>query len=125
VRVEANPDTTRRKTWRRYIVPVIAILFSVGLSVALFLLARAYPDQINRFGSYGYLGVFIVSIISSATVILPVPGVFVLLPVVVTLNPVLVALAASTGGIIGEITGYVAGYGGQAMVNKGKYYQRI
>jgi membrane protein YqaA with SNARE-associated domain len=54
-----------------------------------------------------------------------VPGVLVLFPLVASLNPVLVALAGSTGGIIGEISGYMAGYGGQGIANKGKMYQRV
>jgi membrane protein DedA with SNARE-associated domain len=48
-----------------------------------------------------------------------VPGIVVLFALGTTLNPVLVALAGATGGVIGEITGFMAGYGGRGMVQGG------
>jgi membrane protein YqaA with SNARE-associated domain len=110
---------------KKRIIAVLAVLLVVAISVGLFIFSQRYPDKVEEFGSYGYLGIFIGNLISSATIILPVPGVLVLFPLVVNLNPVLVALAGATGGIIGEITGYMAGYGGQAIINKGKMYQRV
>ena len=42
-----------------------------------------------------------------------------------TLNPVLVGLAGATGGIIGEMTGFIVGYGGRKMVQRrGQIYAR-
>ena len=110
---------------KKRIIAVLAVLLVVAISVVLFIFSQHYPDKVKEFGSYGYLGVFIGNLISSATVILPVPGVLVLFPLVVNLNPLLVALVGATGGIIGEITGYMAGYGGQAIINKGRMYQRV
>jgi membrane protein YqaA with SNARE-associated domain len=123
--MNAGQETPPQQTWRKRALAIGVVAGSLGISVGLFFFTRAYPDTIDKFGSYGYLGVFIASLVSSATVILPVPGVLVLLPVVVTLNPLLVALAGSAGGIIGETTGYIAGFGGQAMVSKGKFYARV
>jgi membrane protein YqaA with SNARE-associated domain len=119
----ASIDAARRL--RRRLVPGVALVLVIAISVGLFLFARRYPEQVRAFGNYGYLGVFIGNLISSATIILPVPGVLVLFPLVTNLNPVLVALAGSTGGIIGELSGYMAGYSGQGMVNKGKMYLRV
>jgi len=114
------------KAWlRKRIIPILAVLLAVAVTAGLFIFSQRYPHKVEEFGSYGYLGVFIGSLISSATVLLPVPGVLVLFPLVADLNPILVALAGSTGGIIGEITGFMAGYGGQAIINKGKMYQRV
>jgi membrane protein YqaA with SNARE-associated domain len=104
---------------------MLTLLFVVAITAGLFVLTQRYPEMVDKFGSLGYLGVFVGSLISCATVVLPVPGVLVLFPLVVNLNPVLVALAGSTGGIIGEITGYMAGYGGQGIANKGKAYERV
>ena len=110
---------------RQRLVPILALLLVVVITVGLFIFTQRYPEIVDKFGNLGYLGVFIGSLISSATVVLPVPGVLVLFPLVASLNLVLVALAGSTGGIIGEITGYMAGYSGQGMVNKGKMYERV
>jgi membrane protein YqaA with SNARE-associated domain len=110
---------------RQRLVPILTILLVIVISVALFVITQRYPEIVDKFGNLGYLGVFVGSLISSATVVLPVPGVLVLFPLVVSLNPILVALAGSSGGIIGEITGYMAGYGGQGIANKGKMYERV
>jgi len=110
---------------KKRIIAILAVLLVIAVSVGLFIFSQRYPDKVKEFGSYGYLGIFIGNLISSATVILPVPGVLVLFPLVINLNPLLVALVGATGGIIGEITGYMAGYGGQAIINKGKMYQRV
>jgi membrane protein YqaA with SNARE-associated domain len=120
-----SPEPAPKKSWKQRTLPILIIVLVVALSVGLFFFAQRFPDKVKEFGNYGYLGVFIGSLISNATVILPVPGVLVLFPLVANLNPILVALAGSTGGIIGELSSYMAGFGGQAMVNKGRLYQRV
>jgi membrane protein YqaA with SNARE-associated domain len=110
---------------RQRLVPILTLLFVIAISVGLFVVTQRYPEIVDKFGNLGYLGVFVGSLISSATVVLPVPGVLVLFPLVASLNPILVALAGSMGGIIGEISGYMAGYGGQGIANKGKMYKRV
>jgi len=40
-------------------------------------------------------------------------------------NPVFVALAAGTGGAIGELSGYMAGFSGQAIVENTQTYNRV
>jgi len=110
---------------RKRIVPLLMLILVIAITVGLFIFAQRYPEKVEAFGNLGYLGVFIASLVSSLTVILPVPGILVVLPLVTNLNPFLVALAGSTGGIIGEITGYTAGYSGQGIVNKGRMYERV
>ena len=48
----------------------LALLLAAGVSLLVFI----YRDHVAQLGAYGYLGLFIVSIIGSATVILPVPA---------------------------------------------------
>jgi len=103
--------------FKKRAISFLMIFFVVALSVGLFIFVRAYPDKVKQLAGFGYFGVFVVSLVSSATVILPVPGVLVAFPLVTALNPVLVALAASTGGIFGEITGYMAGVGGHGIAH--------
>jgi membrane protein DedA with SNARE-associated domain len=40
-------------------------------------------------------------------------------------NPFGVALAAGTGAAIGELSGYLAGFSGQAVIDRGDVYERI
>ena len=121
-----NEKAGKQPGWlgKRFVL-ILMLILVIAITVGLFVFAQRYPDKVKEFGNLGYLGVFIASLVSSLTVILPVPGVLVVFPLVTNLNPFLVALAGSTGGIIGEITGYMAGYSGQGMANKGKMYERV
>jgi len=76
----------------------------------------------------GYWGVFLVNLISSAAVVIPVPGLFAVCAGATSelgFNFGLLALAGAAGSTIGEVTGYLAGYGSQSVVQKSRYYPRI
>ncbi len=118
-------EVEKRQGLKKRVIPILMLLLVVGITVGLFVFARRYPEKIKEFENYGYLGVFLISVVSNATVILPVPGILVAFPLVTTLNPVLIALAGSTGGIIGELTGYMAGYGGRGIIPTGRIYERV
>lgn len=61
--------------------------------------------------SFGYLGVFLASLIGSASIFLPVPSFLIVTAAGTTLNPVLVGVAAGLGAAIGELVGYLIGLG--------------
>ncbi len=67
-------------------------------------------------GAWGYLGVFAVSLVSSASVIFPLPGPLLIAAAALVLDPWLVGLAAGVGGGIGELTGYAIGRAGKAAI---------
>lgn len=98
--------------WRRYGAQIIALLGSIGITACAAILA----DDLRQFQGLGYLGVFIVAVISNATVILPVPGIAVVYAGGSLLNPLIVALVAGVGEPLGELSGYLAGYAGTAIV---------
>jgi uncharacterized membrane protein YdjX (TVP38/TMEM64 family) len=106
-------------------IPLLVLLLVITITVSLFILTQRYPEKIEEFESYGYLGVFLISLVSNATVILPVPGILVVFPLAVTYNPVLIGLVGATGGVIGESTAYLAGYSGRGMVRTGRMYNRV
>jgi membrane protein YqaA with SNARE-associated domain len=102
-----------------------AILFALGVTIAIAIFAsRVDIDQLRR---YGYVGVFLASLISNATIALPVPGIAVTLGTAMALPGEwwLVALVASIGEALGESTGYLAGYGGSAIIENRRVYQRL
>jgi|TARA_B100000315_G_scaffold112002_1_gene102702 membrane protein YqaA with SNARE-associated domain len=116
----------KKGSWlKTKIIPLLVLLLVIAITVSLFILTQRYPEKIEEFESYGYLGVFLISLVSNATVILPVPGILVIFPLAATYNPVLVGLIGATGGVIGEITGYLAGYSGRGMVKTGRMYNRV
>lgn len=68
--------------------------------------------------TWGYLGIFLVSLIGNASIILPVPAYMVVIAAGAYLNPWLVGIVAGAGATIGELTGYGVGFGGRKIVEK-------
>jgi uncharacterized membrane protein YdjX (TVP38/TMEM64 family) len=94
-----------------------ALAFSVGLSVALFV----FRDRIAQLSAYSYLGLFLVSLIGNATVLLPVPSLAATFIAGGIFNPLLAGLVSGAGMAAGELSGYLAGYGGTAIVRPSEY----
>jgi membrane protein YqaA with SNARE-associated domain len=80
---------------------------------------------VRELENFGYAGIFLVSLISSATIILPVPGVLFTSVMGAVLNPLFVALAAGTGAALGEVSGYLAGFSGQGVVEKAEITRKM
>ncbi len=122
---KCNDEAGRRREWlKTRLISGLVLLLSIAITLALFLLAQRYPEKVKELQGYGYLGMFIISLVSNATVIVPVPGVLIFLPLVTLYNPFLLGLVGATGGIIGETTSYMAGYGGRGVVTGNKMYAR-
>jgi len=114
---------------RKFCLRVLAIVVVIALTASIFV----FRDQLESLKTYGYLGAFLIALITSATVILPAPGIVLIValgavhdPVTGPVyNPVLLGLAAGAGSALGEITGYMAGYSGQVAVENRQTYQRL
>lgn len=71
--------------------------------------------------SYGYIGIFLISLVGSATIIFPFPSAAFVFASGAFLNPFLVGILAGIGSAIGEFTGYALGWGGGKVIkNKWK-----
>ncbi|MDP3448963.1 MAG: hypothetical protein Q8R87_00160, partial [Anaerolineaceae bacterium] len=57
--------------WRLNLVRGLVLAVVIALTVVLFI----YRDQVQKLGALGYPGIFFLSMLSNATLILPVPGV--------------------------------------------------
>ena len=108
-------------SWRIWLVRLGGLLISIAISL-LIILQR---DRLSALSEYGYLGVFLIGIVSSATVLFPAPGMVVTFAAGDVLNPFLVGLAAGAGEAIGELVGYLAGASGRALVENREVYQAI
>jgi len=93
--------------------------------IALTVYLVSIRDQVKQLGAYGYPGIFLVSILVNATIIVPVPGVLLASAMGAIFNPFWVAVAAGSGAAIGELSGYLAGFSGQAVVENAKLYERL
>ncbi len=78
----------------------------------------------NDLAGWGYIGIFLISLIGAATILLPLPSLFFVFVMSAELNPVLVALIASAGAAIGEFTGYGLGYGSSSLTEKKKKWKK-
>jgi uncharacterized membrane protein YdjX (TVP38/TMEM64 family) len=101
---------------------VLALLFVIGISIYVVLLPE---EQAEKLESYGYLGTFLISILANATVIIPAPGLVIVFSMGAKFNPLLIALAAGAGATIGELSGYLAGFSGQGIIEDQKRYDQM
>lgn len=71
--------------------------------------------------SYGYFGVFLVSLIGSSSVIIPIPYTVIIFSMGMQkslFNPFLLALSGGIGSTVGEFVGYLLGYFGRKVINE-------
>jgi membrane protein YqaA with SNARE-associated domain len=87
--------------------PILEIAAALIIGVAVFLLS----DRIGEFAEFGYLGAFAISLLGSATILVPVPGWAVVAALSKTLDPLLLGVFAGVGSAIGELTAYIFGNG--------------
>jgi membrane protein YqaA with SNARE-associated domain len=99
------------------IYAVIILGLSVGLYFLLPYLMAYFSLSVEGLATTAYLVVFVTSLISNASIIVPVPiFVAIMIAAASKWNPILVALTASSAGALGEITGYYAGYLGKMII---------
>ena len=89
------------------------IIFAVAVMVAVFY----FSNDIARLSMYGYAGVFLISLLSNATILFPAPGWAVVIAMSTQLEPLLLGIVAGIGSSIGELTGYLAGAGARTLLN--------
>jgi membrane protein YqaA with SNARE-associated domain len=78
----------------------------------------------NFVNKWGYLGIFLVSLVSSATIIFPIPIFLILFTFGAIFNPFFVALAGAIGATVGNLTSYFLGLGGKEVLEK-KYSKKL
>jgi len=106
---------------RKHRSQLLALLFSLAITVAVVI----FREKLVALRGYGYLGVFVISVLGNATVLFPVPSLAVTFAGGGVLNPLFVGLVAGVGEPLGELTGYLAGYGGSAVIEEGPRFQRV
>ena len=106
---------------RLMLARILALFVVVALSIFVF----SIRDRAEELAVYGYPGIFVLSFLAYATVLLPAPGVAVVFTMGSVFNPIGVAIAAGTGAALGELTGYLAGFSGQAVVERVEIYDRL
>ncbi|MCX6012897.1 MAG: VTT domain-containing protein [Chloroflexi bacterium] len=114
------------KFWLKRYAIVLIVSIVIAISIFLFINRETLGD-IETYRKYGYLGIFLMSLICNATVFLPVGGALltVFFAPSLGLNPAIIGLVGACGASLGELSGYMAGFGGQAIIKKQETYKRI
>jgi membrane protein DedA with SNARE-associated domain len=127
-KIQSNRFLSRRTlVWmKRGLIPLLGLLVALGIIFGVVYFYRCNPDIFERLETYGYLGVFLISILFNATIIFPLSNISVIISMGATLGvPLFVGLAGGSGAAIGELTGYLAGRSGQGFFRKSKLYLRL
>jgi uncharacterized membrane protein YdjX (TVP38/TMEM64 family) len=106
-----------KKKWIRTTLWVIGMaVFTLGLFYLVWFLRSQLSVSLKQYDILAYLIVFGGTFLASCTIILPAPGAALVITAASIWNPVIVALVASAGSALGEITGYYAGYLGKKII---------
>ena len=119
-----QPDATNQTRGSKIRTNILRVLVLVGV-IAITIYIISIRNRVAEFERYGYVGIFFVALLANATVFIPAPGVAIIYAMGSVFNPIYVGLAAGTGGAIGELSGFMAGFSGQGLVEHTHIYERI
>ncbi len=118
--------------WRRNYIHILVLLVAIGFILTFIFLGISYKDrieEIKEIENFGYLFIFAMGIAGSAAPVWPLPGSWAAFLWAgwsgFGWGILLVAVAAGAGEAIGEISGYMLGYGSQPAVSKSNRFQRF
>jgi len=96
-------------------------VFIVLTAVIIWFVAEKLTPYLKEWKEYGYLGVFLTSFFTCATIILPFPlvgfSISLALAVASQTDPFSVALVYALGATLGEGIGYIVGLTGKKILN--------
>lgn len=84
-----------------------------------------FRNDLARLQGYGIFGIFLISILGNATVVIPAPVILSAFIGGSIYNPILVGLIVALGATIGELTGFMAGIGGQVAIKDHKHFKSV
>jgi len=84
-----------------------------------------FRNDLAKLQGYGILGILLISILGNATVVIPAPVILTAFIGGSVYNPVLVGLVVALGATIGELTGFMAGIGGQVAITNHKHFKKV
>lgn len=107
----------RKKTVKidiKYIYAVSVFLLSILLSAVFYF----YRDYLKDASTLGFLGLFVVNFISSATFFVSSPAFLTIIAGGNLYSPVSVAVVASLGAGLGDMLGFAFGHSGRKLAKK-------
>jgi membrane protein YqaA with SNARE-associated domain len=119
------PSSTAHASESSFWTGKVFRLLVIGLVLLISVAIYSFRNQFAELAALGYAGIFLVSLLGNATIILPAPSLALVFAMGTALPPLLVGLTAGMGEALGELTGYAAGFAGRAVVEDSKTYQRL
>src|SRR5919205_2658768 len=114
---DAAPPAPRRS---RLLRVVGVLVLALALNLLIIVLPRRW---FGGWGRYGYLGVFLVTLLANASVFIPVPYPGLVSKLATELNPIGVALVAAAGSALGETTAFFVGRAGKGTLADTAFYR--
>lgn len=119
--VKVDDKKSKQPNTKTTILRIAALLAVIAITIYIY----SIRDHVKEYAAFGYPGIFLITLMANATVLLPAPGVAIVYAMGGIFNPFGVMLAAGTGGAIGELSGYLAGFSGQAVVEHTDFFGRV
>jgi membrane protein YqaA with SNARE-associated domain len=112
--------TPQKRPW---ICPMLVAAIAVALNIIAYLMIP--PDLAYRLGSLGYIGVFLITLISNATIVVPIPYFGLVAALSPGLSMVGVGIAGALGSVIGESVSFFVGRSGRGVVEQTRFYRWV
>ena len=107
--------------WRLTAARILALVAVIAITIYIY----SIRDKAEELEEWGLPGIFLLSILGNATIILPAPVIAITYVMGAVFNPFGVAFAAGAGSAIGELTGYMAGFSGQGIAEQTPIYNKL
>jgi len=112
--------TPQKRPWIR---PMLVAAIAIALNIIAYLIIP--PDLAYRLGSLGYIGVFLITLISNATIVVPIPYFGLVAALSPGLSMVGVGIAGALGSVIGESVSFFVGRSGRGVVEQTRFYRWV
>ena len=122
-RVTRNQEIAITPQKRSWIRPMLVAAIAIALNIIAYLMIP--PDLAYRLGSLGYIGVFLITLISNATIVVPIPYFGLVAALSPGLSMVGVGIAGALGSVIGESVSFFVGRSGRGVVEQTRFYRWV
>lgn len=128
---EAEALATRRRVYFLGVaLETLSLVTVAALIAALAVLSFFIDIDVRHLERLGYAGLFAISFIGAASVVVPMPGFAAVVgggalldPIAGIPAPVVVGLTAGLAEALGEFSGYAMGFGGTPMLERRRLYR--
>lgn len=122
-RVTRNQEVAIPPQQRSWMRPVLVAAIAIVLNIIAYLMIP--PDFAYRLGSLGYIGVFLITLVSNATIVVPIPYFGLVAALSPGLSMVGVGIAGALGSVIGESVSFFVGRSGRGVVEQTWFYRWV